>query len=158
MAFFSVVKMEIPLLEKSVFLTKKLHDVVLLWFSFFEVISTNQKAYLQLSRIPMIEFFAKTVDGVQPLFLYKRFIIAFRFMFYWVLNTLLLKPERCNIEFINCLFWPETSSEKIWSQLLYKPNSGIAYVVKEYFEKNDEKVKSVLLLIRRTERRCHNNV
>lgn len=104
MAFFSVVKMEIPLLEKSVFLTKKLHDVVLLWFSFFEVISTNQKAYLQLSRIPMIEFFAKTVDGVQPLFLYKRFIIAFRFMFYWVLNTLLLKPERCNIEFINCLF------------------------------------------------------
>ena len=104
MAFFSVVKIEIPLLEKSVFLTKKLHDIVLLWFSFFEVISTNQKAYLQLSRIPMIEFFAKTVDGVQPLFLYKRFIIAFRFMFYWVLNTLLLKPERCNIEFINCLF------------------------------------------------------
>lgn len=110
MAFFSVVKIEIPLLEKSVFLTKKLHDVVLLWFSFFEVISTNQKesyqtrAYLELSRIPMIEFFAKTVDGVQPLFLYKRFIIAFRFMFYWVLNTLLLKPERCNIEFINCLF------------------------------------------------------
>lgn len=104
MAFFSVDKIEIPLLEKSVFLTKKLHDIVLLWFSFFEVISTNQKAYLQLSRIPMIEFFAKTVDGVQPLFLYKRFIIAFRFMFYWVLNTLLLKPERCNIEFINCLF------------------------------------------------------